>query len=471
MTIDPQERPAPPGLQRSMSSKLLVLTILFVMVAEVLIFTPSVARYRQAWLAEKAAAGHLAALSLSAAPQGMVTPALERELLAHVGAYRIEMIKDSDMDYRLSVTAPPTADLMADLDDRNPFTLILAAFESMANGAGRTVEVRGTSPRDPVVTMHVLFDETPLHRELVDFAWRIAGLSLVISLITAGLVFLSLRWLIIRPIQQITDRMVAFRRNPDDAAAVIMPSRRTDELGIAERELHAMQITIRTALKQQSRLAALGTAVTKINHDLRNLLATATLVLERLTASDDPTVKATGERVLDTLDRAVELCGKTLDYTREGGPTLNREPTDLYRLAQSALDDVEQAIRLPDGQSLCLLNRVPRDLTVPADRQELRRAIFNLLRNAVEAGADRLSLTVDTGAQSVDLSVRDNGPGLPPRARQHLFQPFAGSARAGGTGLGLAIAREILVAHRGDLTLDRTGPEGTVFRLTLPKQG
>ena len=471
MTIESQDRPAPPGLQRSMSSKLLVLTILFVMIAEVLIFTPSVARYRQAWLAEKAASGHLAALSLSAAPQGMVTPALERELLAHVGAYRIDMIKDSDMAYRLSVTVPPTADLIADLDDRNPFTLILAAFESMANGAGRTVEVRGTSPRDSAVTMHVLFDETQLRRELVEFAWRIAGLSLVISLITAGLVFLSLRWLIIRPIRQITDRMMAFRRHPDDAAAVILPSRRTDELGVAERELHAMQITIRKALKQQSRLAALGTAVTKINHDLRNLLATATLVLERVTASDDPAVKATGERVLDTLDRAVELCGKTLDYTREGGPTLNREPTDLHRLVQSVLDDVEEAIRLPDGRALALFNRVPPALTVQADRQELRRAVFNLLRNAVEAGADRLSLTVETGARTVELSVRDNGPGLPPRARQHLFQPFAGSARAGGTGLGLAIAREILMAHSGNLTLDRTGPEGTVFRLTLPKEG
>lgn len=469
MTTASQDRPTPTGLQRSMSSKLLVLTVLFVMIAEVLIFTPSVARYREAWMAEKLAAGHLAALALSAAPERMVTPALERELLAHVGAYRIEMIKGYDMAYRLSVTSPPPADLLVRTDESNVVSLVIEAFQSISDGAGRTLEVRGPSPRDPAVQVHVRFDETPLHRELIDFGWRIAGLSLAISLITASLVFLSLRWLIVRPIEQITDRMVAFRGNPDDPDAIIRPSTRSDELGVAERELHAMQSTIRQSLRQQGRLAALGTAVVKINHDLRNLLSTASLGLERLSMSDDPSVKQSGERVLDTLDRAVELCGKTLDYTRDDGPTLNRIPTDLFGVAQSALDDLEEAKIGSAGHNLTLINKVPKGLVAPTDCRELRRAMINLLRNAVEAGSDRLTIGAEVGDRSIDLLLRDNGPGLPPRARQHLFQPFAGSARPGGTGLGLAIAREVLVAHRGALTLDRTGPEGTVFRLTLPK--
>src|SRR3546814_4753225 len=143
---------------------------------------------------------------------------------------------------------------------------------------------------------------------MLDYSERILGLSIVISLIAAGLVFLSLRRLLVVPLTRLIDKMVAFRDDPEDAANVVMPSGRSDEIGVAQRQLHDMQIALRGALKQKARLAALGTGVTKINHDLRNILSTAALLSERLALSDDPEVRRITPRLLDALDRAVDLC-------------------------------------------------------------------------------------------------------------------------------------------------------------------
>ena len=115
---------------------------------------------------------------------------------------------------------------------------------------------------------------------MIDFAGRILLLSVMISLITAGLVFLSLNALMVRPMRRITASMMAFRRDPEDPAATLPQTSRADEIGMAQRELIDMQASLRAALRQKERLAALGTAVTKINHGLRNILPTAALVSE-----------------------------------------------------------------------------------------------------------------------------------------------------------------------------------------------
>lgn len=452
-----------PAFSRSLSARLLVLTILFVMLAEVLIYTPSIARFRVVWLEEKLAAGHLATLVVAAAPEGMVTEALERELLDHVGAYGIYFSRPGHPMYAIGEPPPQPVRSVIDLEDRGPLMLIVDAFDTMINGDGRVARLIGHSPRDPSSRVEVVFDETPLCAAMQDFSWRILALSIIISLITAGLVFVALRWLTVRPLMRFTEKLMAFRENPEDAANVIVPGPRRDEVGIAERELHDMQIAVRSALKQKERLAALGTAVTKINHDLRNILATASMMSERLTMIHDPEVERTAPRLIEAIDRAAELCSQTLAYTREGGPPIHRGPVTLHTLVEQA-----QAESAPAGDGVRWINGVPPGLVVRADGEQLLRALVNLGRNAAQAGA----ATVTVGAERVDgvvvLTVADDGPGLPEKARRHLFQPFA-STRRGGTGLGLAIAREILTAHRGDLRLADTGPQGTTFRLELPE--
>jgi len=331
-------------------------------------------------------------------------------------------------------------------------------------GSGnRVLRVLGPSTSDRAETVEVLLDEAPLRSELWDFGIRILELSVVISLVTAALVYLSLQWLLVRPMRRITASMMNFREDPEDASRMISASRRKDEIGVAERELGVLQKTVRQALGQRARLAALGTAVTKINHDLRNILATARLVTDGLTASAAPEVRRVAPRLLDAIDRAVALCTHTLDFSREGAPPL---APSRFSIA-SLIDEIGPGLG-PSGDDLTIECAIPPELTVEADRDQLYRVLLNLARNAVEAGGHRLRCTAVPENGVVAIEIVDDGPGLPPKARDNLFRPFFGSARPGGSGLGLAIARELMRAHGGELALVSSTAGGTVFRLTLP---
>ncbi|MEM7443658.1 MAG: HAMP domain-containing sensor histidine kinase [Pseudomonadota bacterium] len=449
---------------RSLSARLLVLTIFFVMLSEVLIYTPSIARYREEWLQGRLAAGHLAALSVAAAPERMVTVDLERELLDQVGAAMVDLIRGDQMSYMLGdEPIGPVAETI-DLRDQSVYSLIVGAFGTLLQGEDRIIRIQGVSPRDPDTFVMVVLNDGPLRAGMIAFSYRILALSIIISLITASLVFLSLRWLMVRPMERLTDRMVAFRNDPEDDRTTMPNTRRADELGVAGREFRRMQVAVRQALHQKARLAALGTAMSKINHDLRNILATASLVSERLVESDDPDVRRTAPRLLESLDRAVGLCGQTLDYIGDQAAPLQRKPiaiSDLLTGVRADLTDI-----LDDDHRL--IDETKAGLTISADRDQIIRALDNVIRNAFQAGATAVALRTEVRGSTVSITIADNGPGLPPRAREHLFKPFAGSARPGGTGLGLAIAREIAMAHRGDLVLAGTSGEGTAFRMIIP---
>ncbi len=468
-----------PSVTRSLSAKLLVLTVLFVLLAEVLIYTPSIARYRLTYLEERLAAAHLAALSVEATPDMMVAMELQNELLAHVGAHAVELIRPDSRVYMLSRSMPPAVDAVFDLRSAMAPRLIGDAFMALAQRRDRVIRVIGPSPKNPAFQVDMVMDERPMIQAMADFSWRILALSVAISLIAAVLVFVSLNRLLVRPMRRLTEGLVAIRRDPDGTPP-FQPSARTDEIGVAERELADMQATVRTALRQRERLAALGTAVAKINHDLRAILSTAALLSERLAESADPEVRRVTPRLMASIDRAVELCGQTMAYTRDGVLPLARTELELRPLVEEAgtaalaalrPDVVRPDVVRPDGERAEVRwdNRVPEGLTVRADAAQLARALANLGRNAVQAGAGALTVTAQTRpGGGLVLLVADDGPGLPPRARENLFQPFAGSARAGGIGLGLAIAREVLRAHGGDLRLVESTAAGTVFALELP---
>ncbi len=462
------QRPRPARFQHSLSARLLLLTIFFVMVAEILIYTPSIARYRLNWLEDKLGEGHLAALAVVAASEGMVTEELEDELLDDLAAYVVDVRTSSyageQRTYLLGRVMPPEPDHIVFLDQGGVFDLILDAFDTLMNGAERVIRVDGTSPRDPATRVMMIIDEGPLCEEMLAFSLRILALSIIISLITASLVYMALHWMMVRPVLRITGRMMAFRENPADSQP-LATTRRRDEVGVAERELVFMQDTIRATLGQRERLATLGTAMTKINHDLRNILTSASLLSERLAASEDPQVRRVVPMVLDAIDRAAALCSRTLDYSREGAAPLSRSPVNLRALVELGVRDVAPVM----AEGAVWDNAVPDGLEVSADAKELRRVFSNLGRNAFEAGARRVTIGARAaGDGRIEIEMRDDGPGLPERASRHLFQPFAGSVRSGGTGLGLAIAREVVVRHGGSIALLETGPTGTAFRVDLP---
>lgn len=451
----------------SLSARLLVLTVAFVMLSEVLIFAPSAGRFRATYLSERLADAHLAGLALEATPTGRVSPALEAQLLRHVGAYAIDLHLGPLMTRMLGDEAPPKPEIVVDLERETPLQMMIHAFQTLLRDRDVILRVNGRSPADPSVHVSAIIPERPMRQALIDYSGRILQLSIVISAITAFLVFLSLRWLMVRPMGRLTTSIMAFRAAPEDPTRGVAPTGRRDEIGVAERELAAMQTDLRQALAQKTRLAALGEAVAKINHDLRNILSSAQLVSDSLLDSGDPKVQRTAPTLLRAIDRSVALCRDVVRYARTGEAKLEKAPHDLREL----LDDAgEAAIASLNGAGPRRFeNLAPENLSANVDRTQFVRVIENLARNAYEAGAETLAVTATTAPGGVRLTVSDDGPGIPAALEPRLFQPFSSSAKADGSGLGLAIAAEIVAAHGGGIRLSRTGPDGCEFVIYLPK--
>lgn len=454
---------AKPPLWSSLSARLLVLTVFFVMLAEVLIFVPSVARFRVSALEDRLGAALLVLTAVQSHPDGMVDMDLQRRLLRQAGTLGMSAWGPERRRTTLGPDMPPVVDAAYDISDRPPGQLIRHALAAMVRTEPRVIAVRGHPPQEPQTWVEVVIEEAPLIDAMRGYAWRILVLSLIISLITAALVYLSLHVLLVRPLRRLSASMQGFAEAPEDASRILRPSRRSDEVGRAERELAALQSRLRDALGQQARLAAVGTAVAKVSHDLKGVLTTAVLESDRLeqTAAADPEVKHVTEGIARALDRAIVLTTATLRFAKEGPPSPRLRPIALRPV-------VEDAGRVIAGQDCAVTLDIDPELLVRADPDLLLRALENLLRNAAEAGARIVEVDARAHGDSVVLRVADSGPGLPPRALDNLFVPFSGSARAGGTGLGLPIARDLVQAQGGTLTLERSGPDGAVFALSLP---
>lgn len=457
--------PAPAGRTTvGLSARLLALTILFVMLAEVLIYVPSISRFRKEYLESQIAKAHLAILAAEASPGQEVGKALAMELLLHAGAYAIVLSTPERRMLMLESEMPPAVDATFDLRDRSPLMWIPEAFATLIQTRNRVLRVVAEAPRVPGATLEVLLDEAPLREAMYGYSVRILTLSILISLIAAGLVYLSLQWLMVRPILQIRDSIMRFREDPEDEAATIAPTDRRDEIGDMERELGVMQRDLRSALRQKTHLAALGAAVAKINHDLRNTLATAALASDRLATIDDPEVKRVTPRLYAAIDRAVTLCSQTLAFVQDVRRSLRPSVFSLADLVAD-LDGIREGAA---GEPLQDIEVTGSETTIYADRTQMFRVLSNLALNASQAGARRLRIEGHARNGTVVIDVADDGPGIPDEGRARLFQPFSAASRGGGSGLGLVIAREIVTAHGGELTLLHSGPAGTTFHIALP---
>jgi signal transduction histidine kinase len=461
--------PLPGGL----SARLLMLTILFVALGGALTLPPALAAYERQWLLDRVRAAELASLAPEVAPDRVVSEQLKAQFLNGAGVDIVAVSVDGIRSLvfarpRPGFTQPP---YLVDLRDRAPGLGWLAPFRTLMGPEGRRVRVMAAPRFRKADFVEFVAPDAELKRVLASFLWRLVLLVAFVSTIAGIVVYLTLNLFLVRPIQRITRSMERFRADPEDPTARIALSGRRDEIGRAEAELDRMQADLRAALHSRARLAALGEAVAKINHDLRNMLTSAQIASERLAALKDPKVSEALPRLERALDRAVKLATGVLTYGRSQEP----EPQIRnLRLAAAVETAAEEARLSPDGVRLA--NEVgPRD-QVLADPDQLHRILVNLLRNAREAieqqperhepGLVRVWLSQAEGASVI--GVVDNGPGVPERARERLFQPFAGSSRPEGAGLGLAIARELALAQGGDLTLTQSGPEGAVFELRLP---
>ncbi len=449
----------------NLSARLLLLTIAFVMLAEVLIWTPSIARYRKDFIEDYIAKAYLSMLALDSMPTSAPSRQLESELLGQVEARAIILNRPTFRTLMVGGDMPPAVDLTVDMREQSFMGYVFDAFETLAMTENRVIRAIGMPPGHPNITIEVLFDEQIMRDSMLGFSTRILNLSIIISLFTATLVYISLQWMIVRPIGRLTDAMTRFRQNPEDSTRLIETRPRSDEIGVAQQELRDMQQQVQGSLRQKNRLAALGTVMAKVNHDLRNTLATAVLVSDKLQYIEDPEVKRVTPRLMKAIDRAIDLCSQTLNYASDDGLVLRPRAFGLRDL----IEEIQATLELDDEAAMIDWTiAVPEDLEIVADRRHLLRALQNICNNALQAGATSLRVINQIDNGRIVIDVIDNGPGLPDKAQQHLFEPFAGSAKKGGTGLGLVIVREIITAHGGEASLLFTGPDGTGFRLDLP---
>lgn len=453
----------------SLSGRFLILTTVFVMLAEVLIFVPSVARFREDYLLARLERAQIASLALEA--DNMISPELEAELLLNAEVYNVVLRRDDMRQLALSSPIPAPINATYDMRDPTAMTLIVDALTTLVDWDERIARVIGNPVRDGGLLIEVTMDEMPLRAAMIDYGLNVLALSAVISVITAFLLFLAVQGLLVRPIKRVVGHMQSYAKSPEDARRIITPSARVTELRDAEMALQSMQVELTGALKQKERLAQLGGAVAKVSHDLRNILTSAQLFTDRIEGSDDPLVKRMAPKLVGSITRAVNLCETTLAFGRvdEPAPALTR--VNLARI----VSDVFDSERLAAGDDdISFAEDIPVGMTLRADGEQLYRAIFNLVRNARQA----ITATGKAGEISIKgfeddnawwIVVSDTGPGLPPKAKEFLFQPFQGGARKGGSGLGLVIAADLVRGHGGRLDLASTGVDGTVFKIQLPK--
>jgi signal transduction histidine kinase len=486
-----------PPWAKSLSARLLVLTVSFVMLAEVFVFAPSVARFRIDWLKAHLDSGYLAALALEATPDQMIPDDLERELLSNAGIEAVILRREDRKLLLQRDDMPAKIDKDVYLTDFSIAMALMEGLSTLSQTENRVLRVVGMPSMAPDFEIEVLVHEDRLTEAMRNFGWRVFGLSLMISFFTAGLVYFALNRLLVRPMRTLTRDMIRFREDPQDKASLITPGDRDDEIGVARQELAIMQQDLQAMLNQRRRLAALGTAATKISHDLRNALATSMLMTEQLAKSQDDEVRAVVPRLLSSMERAVYISEQTLSFAREAPPPRDLATFTLIELIEEIRDQIllQKSEPLLDGNLSDTSDAntpcparinidLPDDVMLEADYDMLFRAFSNLMRNPLEAGATvvtishKIQTASENGAKDNDESdkpqnfievlIADNGPGLPEKAIKNLFVPFAGSGREGGTGLGLAIARELISTHNGELRLTATGPDGAVFAVKLP---
>lgn len=458
------------SIKSNLSMKLLLLTMFFVLLAEVFIYVPSIINFRKTWLEERLAAASIAILAIEAAPDHMISEMLSRKLLGNAQVVAISLKQKDKRRLLLNTDQPLNIAARYDIRNASYWVQMQDTMKILfhANPHGSLIQVTGHATfiqDNDEAFIEIIFYENLLCEDMETFSTNVMLLSIIISLITAGLVYFSLSYLLIRPVKKMTRSVISFRAAPENATDDLSAEGRADEIGIVMRELGAMQNEIRKALIQKKHMAQLGESVSKINHDLRNILSSAQMVTDHLSSIDNPIVQKLTPRFVTAIDRAIRLCENTLKYGKAGVEKPDLSAVDLSQV----VEEVIISLGIPDLKDLSFNNEIPEGFIIEADADQIFRVFLNLSRNALQAMKEHGEITFSAHrAEDKDIiDITDNGPGIPHRIRETLFQPFHQSGN-GGAGLGLAISKELLQAHGGTIELVNTNETGTHFRIILP---
>ncbi len=222
-------------------------------------------------------------------------------------------------------------------------------------------------------------------------------------------------------------------------------------------------------LLEAERLATIGRMASSISHDLRHSLAAIVANAEflcevRLSAEQREELY---QEIRIAVNQMTELIDSLLEFSRTR-ESLRR----TYGSVKESIERVVQAIRArPDFRPVRFTIRQEGNSIGWFDTKKLERAFYNLLLNACEAisgDEGRINIELREVADGLHIRVADNGRGIPESIRAKLFEPFISYGKENGTGLGLTVVQKIVQDHGGDVTVEKTSEEGTVFRLILP---
>jgi signal transduction histidine kinase len=221
-------------------------------------------------------------------------------------------------------------------------------------------------------------------------------------------------------------------------------------------------------LLQSERLTILGSMVSSIIHDLKNPMSAILSSVEYLEKTvPSESVRQLAEIIHSSAVRMVEMSEELLGFAR-GKVSLRPRSTSVGRLLALLEEEILKQIR---SSQIRLVVRVDEAGPLTLDEARLTRCLTNIIKNAKEALGEQGTITIqslDAGSQ-LDISISDNGPGIPELIKGRIFEPFVTYGKKDGTGLGMAIAKSTVDAHGGRIWLDSESGKGTTFHMVLPK--
>jgi len=463
---------------RSLRVRLLLLICICVILTESLVFIPSIANRQHRWFENQHRFAYALSLSVSRSDEyGLIERALTNLELVELS------IISPDGEIKKLITEQPNVaiaiDKVVDLDANTDLNFIVSAIRTLFIGGNRIIEISGQIGEDGTKLV-LLTRDYSLREALFQFSERFFLSSLAIALLVAAAIYFLVTEILARPIYKIYSNVLDFVMSPDDPKAILIPEKRDDEIGLAEQRIATIETELQRSYAQQKHLAELGLAISKINHDMRNLLASAQLISDRMATIDDPLIKRLSPRLLRTINRAINYTHSILAYGR-----IQEQPPHTQRLhLKPLMDEVIDTLELGQYNDITIENKVADDFDIEADSEQIYRIVTNLCRNGLQALNQQpeealvnhpktITLTAYYEGEEAVISIKDNGPGLPARAREHLFKPFQSSSNSNGTGLGLAICHELVRAHGGtirlvDGQLVDDGTAGAHFEIRLP---
>ncbi|WP_295735522.1 HAMP domain-containing sensor histidine kinase [uncultured Bartonella sp.] len=470
MSLDREHEKIP--FYRRMRVRLLLLITLSVFITEIMVFMPSIASMQQSWLEDHHQSAKAISMILASSPEITLSPNLQKNVLTATDALAISIVRN---DERMNLATSPDLKQVnetIDLPDYSETKALLDSLTTLYFGGNNILLLRGPIEGTDI-TLEVTVADRKLRQAMIDFSWHFIVISLTIAIVAATTIYLIVHELLVRPLQNIYTNMLDFVIEPHNPSKILVPEPRWDELGITQKRISVIESELQKSYAHQKHLANLGLAVSKINHDMRNILASAQLMSDHLADAKDPMVKKIAPKLIRAIDRAVTYSQTVITY----GRTQEEAPKRKKLLLHDLVADVLESLTLPGSDQVEFVNEVPVDMTIDADEEQLHRVLTNLCRNAVQAMVERedgenLQNKLTISGHRIDnvavIDVVDTGPGLPAKAKEHLFSPFQGSTSRNGSGLGLTICEELINAHGGKITLIEEDRGGAHFEIRIP---